>query len=86
MNLSQLDKALFTAFENGEYFLETNKGNFVWVKSEETIYPFNGSIREYFKRVTKRVGHSLGNQTISTYCGNNVRISELSYSPDLKVK
>lgn len=73
------DIADFTWFWGNEFFLETNKGNFVWsdpdyTGGDNTIRPFKGSLQDYCRHCNVDYGRSKGKHFIGSYCGEDVKI------------
>ena len=75
MKLTIYDMAEFTWDFGQQFFLETDKGNFVWsdpdYSGDNTIRPFAGSCKEFFG---KSYGRGKGRHQIAQYCGDQVKI------------
>lgn len=68
----------FTWDFGNKFFIETNKGNFVWSDPDyhggtNIITPFNGSIKEFFK---DSYGRDKGTHVIKDYCRDFIYGSE----------
>jgi len=69
------DKAIFIWDFGMNFFLQTNKGNFIWrdpnCNGDNTIVKFDGSLKDYFNG---SFGRNKGEHIISDYCGKDVKI------------
>jgi hypothetical protein len=77
-NLTINDIAEFSWAWNNEFFLQTNKGNFIWsdpdYNGDNTIKRFNGNLRDFIKSRNIPYVRSKGNHFIDAYCGSEVKI------------
>ena len=67
----------FTWFWNDIFFIETERGNFVWSdpdypNGDNTIRPFRGMIQEFIKDQKIDYGRAKGEHLISRYCGDEI--------------
>lgn len=61
-----------------EYFLETNRGNYIWkcpdyVGGDDTISKFDGSLDDFIKSRNIPYVRDKGIHSIGEYCGQNVK-------------
>lgn len=74
--LQKSDVATFTYCWGMYFFLETEKGNFVWEDpqygGDNTITPYNGDLDQFLGNIP--YGRSKGIHAIEAYCGSNVVI------------
>lgn len=76
---------LFTWFHGHEWFIETeSNGNFYWSDGDypggdNTIYPFNGSLRDFMNLMGLFGARGKGRHIIKEYCGDKVKISSLPF-------
>lgn len=73
------DVAEFTFNFINKFFMETDKGNFVWdcpdyPGGNNTIKPFDGSYKDWCRFEGIPYGRCKGKHTIRNYCGNEVQI------------
>lgn len=72
------DNANFIWLWDDKFFLETNKGNFVWsdpnYNGDNTITPFPGSFKDYIKKENAPYGRCKGIKNIRNFCGSSVII------------
>ena len=74
-NLTPDDIAEFSFNFCGEFFLETNKGNFTWQSpdypgGDNVIRRFNGSLKDYLKKRGLPYVRDKGKHFIRDYCGD----------------
>ncbi len=76
--LTIIDVAEFTWMWGPSFFLETNKGNFIWDSpdygGDNTIRPFKGTLQSYLELNDISFGRSKGSSIICLKCGDNVKI------------
>lgn len=76
--LSLDDIAEFTWMWTNIFFLETNKGNYLWSDpdygGDNTIKKYPGSLEDYCRETNTPYGRDKGKHFISDYCGLDVRI------------
>jgi len=80
MKLTLDDSGEFSWNFNKLFFIETNKGNFVWsdpdYNGDNTIKPFDGTLKDFLKQQNIPCVRDKGFHTIRHYCGDNVKIME----------
>lgn len=63
-----------TWFWGADFFIETNIGNFHWsdpdYNGDNTIRPFDGTIKDFCKKMNVSHGRDKGKKLISAYCGD----------------
>lgn len=76
--LTTSDIANFVWLWGKEFFLETEKGNYIWSDpdygGDNTICPYKGSFKEYLKKIGVYYGRGKGKHYIVNYCGEDVKI------------
>lgn len=57
------------------FFLETNKGNFLWqdpsYSGDDSIVRFDGSLQDFLNKYNLPFGREKGQHYISSYCGES---------------
>jgi hypothetical protein len=76
--LELTDVAMFSWNYGDEFFLETDKGNFVWsdpdYQGDNTIRPFEGNHSDWLNENGLEFSRDKGQHTIEGYCGKDVKI------------
>ena len=80
--LTSEDIGKFTRDHNGNVFIETKKGNFVFSDpsrgGDNTVKKFIGSFGDYFGKHSSGF-FSCANKTIASFCGLDVKILDMEY-------
>ncbi len=78
MKLNLNDIAEFTWLYGSQWFLETNKGNFVWSDPEyggnNTIVPYADTYEKFIDSGNIPFGRAKGEHVVGDYCGFEVKI------------
>lgn len=75
--IDETDYGVFTSDNNGSYFIETPKGNFVWKDpdhgGDNKIFNFDGDILKWLKEMNIPFGRNKGHRRIEDFCGEYVQ-------------
>lgn len=72
------DLATFSWGFSDKFFLETDKGNFIWsdpdYNGDNTIRPYKGTLEDFLKEEDISYCRDKGSHIIKEYCGDDVTI------------
>ena len=78
LNLS--DFGIFTFIYEEDFFVETDKGNYIWSNpyygGNNEITSFNGDIKDWLNSKENVNSINKGRHKILSYCGKDVKIEE----------